>query len=32
MYKLRVYIYLIREYFCACQNFYVFKSLVKLEG
>ena len=32
MYKLRVYIYLIRVPFCACQKSYGFKNLVKLEG
>ena len=32
MLKFKVYIYLIRVPFCACQNFHGFKSLVKLEG
>ena len=32
MSKLRVYIYLIRVPFCACQKSYGIKNLVKLEG
>ena len=32
MYKFRVYIYLIRVPFCACQKSYGFKNLMKLGG
>ena len=31
MYKFKVYIYLIRVPFCACQKSYGFKNLIKLE-